>query len=140
MSSSEVRYDPWAAEFQTELWDVYRTMRDEHPVYRAPGGEFFALTRFADVWAAAADHETFSSRVAEANDLLPQLIYLDPPRQVALRKLVSGVFTPRRVAAMEDSIRFDARSGTFSMRSPRTTVASFNMIMLQLFPVWSSPE
>ncbi|HEY9264143.1 MAG TPA: cytochrome P450, partial [Mycobacterium sp.] len=41
---------------------------------------------------------------AEANELLPQLIFMDPPRQTALRKLVSRVFTARRVAAMEEQI------------------------------------
>jgi cytochrome P450 family 130 len=105
MSDTRLLYDPSTPSFQTELWDIYRTMREFYPVYHDPDGGFYALTRFADVWAAAADHETFSSRVAEANDLLPQLIYMDPPRQTALRKLVSRVFTPRRVAAMEDDIR-----------------------------------
>lgn len=105
MSDTRLLYDPSTPEFQSEIWDVYRTMRDDHPVYQDPDGQFYALTRFADVWAAAADHETFSSRVAEANDLLPQLIYVDPPRHAALRKLVSRAFTARRVAAMEDEIR-----------------------------------
>lgn len=105
MSDIRLLYDPSTPRFQTDLWDIYRTMRDDHPVYQDPDGGFYALTRFADVWAAASDHETFSSRVAEANDLLPQLIYMDPPRQTALRKLVSRVFTPRRVAAMEEDIR-----------------------------------
>lgn len=105
MHTTETLYDPSRPEFQETLWDVYRTMRDEYPVYRDPGEQFYALTRFADVWAAANDHETFSSRVAEANDLLPQLIYMDPPRHTALRRLVSRVFTARRVATMEDEIR-----------------------------------
>ena len=105
MSDTRLLYDPSTPKFQTELWDIYRTMRDDHPVYHDPHGGFYALTRFADVWAAASDHETFSSRVAEANDLLPQLIYMDPPRHTALRKLISRVFTARRVAAMEDDIR-----------------------------------
>lgn len=105
MTGSRVLYDPGTPQFQTELWDVYRTMRDDHPVYCDPDGQFYALTRFADVWTAAADHETFSSNVAEANELLPQLIYIDPPRHAALRKLVSRAFTARRVVAMEDEIR-----------------------------------
>ncbi|WP_370501256.1 hypothetical protein NWT09_15085 [Mycolicibacterium sp. jd] len=105
MADTRRLYDPSTPEFQTEIWYVYRRMRNDHPVYRDPDGQFYALTRFADVWAAAADHETFSSRVEEANDLLPQLIYIDPPRHAALRKLVSRVFTARRVAAMEDEIR-----------------------------------
>lgn len=101
MTETEVLYDTSTREFQIDIWDIYRTMRDEHPVYHDPDQGFYALTRFDDVWAAAADHETFSSKVAEANELLPQLIYMDPPRQTALRKLVSRVFTPRRVAGME---------------------------------------
>jgi cytochrome P450 len=105
MSDTQLLYDPSTPEFQTELWDIYRTMRDDHPVYYDPDGGFYALTRFADVWAAASDHKTFSSRVAEADNLLPQLIYMDPPRQSALRKLVSRAFTPRRIAAMEGEIR-----------------------------------
>lgn len=105
MAGTRALYDPSTPEFQNEIWDVYRTMRDQHPVYRDPEGQFYALSRFADVWAAAADHETFSSRVAEGNDLLPQLIFIDPPRHGALRKLVSRAFTARRVAAMEDEVR-----------------------------------
>src|SRR3954449_6586249 len=105
MPDTQVLYDPSKPEFQMKLWTIYRTMRDDYPVYRDPEGEFYALTRFADVWAAASDHETFSSRVAEANDLLPQLIYMDPPQHAALRRLVSRVFTARRVAVMEEEIR-----------------------------------
>ncbi|MBB2993732.1 hypothetical protein FHR72_005243 [Mycolicibacterium iranicum] len=105
MTGSRLLYDPSVPEFQTQLWDVYRNMRDDHPVYQDPHGQFYALTRFSDVWAASADHATFSSQVAEANDLLPQLIYIDPPRHAALRKLVSRAFTARRVAAMEDDMR-----------------------------------
>ncbi|KUI14751.1 hypothetical protein AU191_13545 [Mycolicibacterium acapulense] len=105
MAGAQFVYDPSTSKFQDEIWDVYRTMRDHYPVYRDPDGQFYALTRFADVWAAAADHQTFSSRVSEANDLLPQLIFIDPPRHGALRRLVSRAFTARRVAAMEDEIK-----------------------------------
>jgi cytochrome P450 len=87
-------------------------MRDHHPVYRDPEAGFYALTRFEDVQAAAGDHATFSSLVQEADELLPQMIYMDPPRQTALRKLVSRAFTPRRVAAMEEQIRAGARALT----------------------------
>lgn len=105
MNEAHVLYDTSTREFQTDLWDIYRTMRDEHPVYHDTDQGFYALTRFDDVWAAAADHQTFcSSKVAEANEPLPQLIYMDPPRQTALRKLVSRVFTPRRVAGMEEDL------------------------------------
>lgn len=105
VTETQALYKTSTPEFQTDLWDIYRAMRDRYPVYHDPDQGFYALTRFDDVWAAAADHETFcSSTVAEANELLPQLIYMDPPRQTALRKLVSKVFTARRVASMEGGI------------------------------------
>jgi cytochrome P450 len=105
-------YDPSTPEFQDEIWDVYRTLRDDHPVYRDPGGGFFAFSRFDDVWAAAHDWETFSNIVAEANSLLPQMIFMDPPRHTALRRLVSRAFTPRRVAQVEPFVRETARQLT----------------------------
>lgn len=106
---SDFLYDPSAPEFQDEIWDVYRTMRDEHPVYRYPAGGCFALSRFEDVWGAAHDWETFSNVVAEANSLLPQMIFMDPPRHTALRRLVSRAFTPRRVAQIEPLARQTTR-------------------------------
>ena len=104
------RYDPSTAEFQDDIWDVYRVLRDEHPVFFDPDKHQFVLSRFDDVWRAVHDHETFSSVVEEANNLLPQMIYMDPPRHTALRALVSRAFTPRRVAEVEGTARETARA------------------------------
>jgi cytochrome P450 family 130 len=105
----EFVYDPSTARFQDELWDVYRRMRDDYPVYRHPDTGTYALSRFDDVWRAVHDHETFSSVVEEAQSLLPQMIYFDPPRHTALRALVSRAFTPKRVAEVEPLVRRTAR-------------------------------
>src|ERR1700683_911084 len=108
-ATTDCTYDPSTAEFQDRIWDVYRVMRDEHPVYRDPRGAFVALTRFADVWQAVHDWEGFSSLVAEQQNFLPQMIYMDPPRHSALRSLVSRAFTPKRVTEIEDLVRRAAR-------------------------------
>jgi cytochrome P450 len=97
-------YDPTTARFQEEMHHVYRVLRDEHPVYASPEGSY-ALSRFADVWDAVHDWETFSSNCAEADQLMPQMIYMDPPRHTALRSLVSRAFTPRRVSQLESRIQ-----------------------------------
>jgi len=102
-------YDPSTAQFQENLWDVYRALRDDHPVYCHPETGTYALSRFDDVWRAVHDHESFSSVVEEAQNLLPQMIYFDPPRHTAMRALVSRAFTPKRVAAVEGVVRQTAR-------------------------------
>lgn len=97
-------YDPTTAQFQQEMHQVYRTLRDDHPAYQSPEGSY-ALSRFSDVWDAVHHPEIFSSNCDEASQLMPQMIYMDPPRHTALRSLVSRAFTPRRVAQLEARIR-----------------------------------
>jgi len=108
-TTSPLVYDPSTMRFQLGLWDVYRRLRDEQPVYADPGGAFYALSRFDDIWRAVNDWATFSSVVDEANSLLPQMIYLDPPRHSAMRALVSRAFTPSRIAGIEGLVRTTAR-------------------------------
>jgi cytochrome P450 len=108
-TTAEFIYDPSTARFQEELWDVYRVLRDDYPVYRHPVTGTYALSRFDDVWRAVHDHDTYSSVVDEAQNLLPQMIYFDPPRHTAMRALVSRAFTPKRVAAVEGVVRQTAR-------------------------------
>src|SRR5690349_3028132 len=84
-------------------------MRDEHPVYFDEANQQYVLSRFDDVWRAVNDWETFSSVVAEADNFLPQMIYIDPVRHTQLRALVSRAFTPKRVAEIEPRTRAIAR-------------------------------
>jgi cytochrome P450 len=103
-------YDPARPDFQDRAYDVYRTLRDEHPVYHNAEAGFWALSRFEDVRAAAADPFAFSSEGTDTSQgLLPMIQALDPPRHDALRQLVSKAFTPRRMADMEPEIRRIAR-------------------------------
>ena len=106
MAQATFVYDPTAPRFQDEMHDVYRVLRDDFPAYRDPDGRYFAVSRFADVWNAVHEWATFSSdHVAEADALMPQMIYMDPPRHTDLRALVSRAFTPKRIADLEPRIR-----------------------------------
>jgi cytochrome P450 len=99
-------YDPSRPDFQDRIYEIYRTLRDEYPVYRDADRGVFALSRFSDVRAAANDPQTFSSEGHSlAVGLLPHIQTLDPPRHDRLRRLVSVAFTPRRVTAMEPRVR-----------------------------------
>ena len=89
LSAPQFVYDPSTLEFQEHIWDVYRTLRDEYPVYVDEAKHQYVLSRFDDVWRAVNDWQSFSNVVEEAENFLPQMIYMDPVRHTQLRALVS---------------------------------------------------
>ena len=101
----EAYYDPTNSAFAPNRHEIYRRMRDEHPLYVDPAGQFFALSRYRDVRAAATDWGRFSSEQEKAKYQGPHMGVIDPPRHKALRALVSQALTPRRVAQLEPRIR-----------------------------------
>jgi cytochrome P450 len=102
----ELLYDPTDPTFAARSHDVYRVLRDEHPLYVDPLGRFWALSRFEDVRAATLDWETYSSTgKAEHRYQKPTMSSFDPPRHGELRALINRGFTPRRVADMEPQVR-----------------------------------
>ena len=113
--TEELVYNPYAFKVHDDPYDTYRRMRDEAPAYWNPQLRFWALSRFEDVLEAFRDSATFSSaggvalenrrRINRERPDLQQMIELDPPEHTAMRKLVSRVFTGRRVAQMEHDIR-----------------------------------
>jgi cytochrome P450 len=113
-----VTYDPFDYRIHEDPYPVYAWMRDHAPVYRNEERDFWALSRHADVQAALKDPGRFSNRYGIS--LEPELwgphapktsffLAMDPPDHGVHRGLVSGVFTPRRIAAMEPRVRELAR-------------------------------
>ncbi len=108
---ADLVYNPYAFSVHEDPYAIYRRLRDEAPAYWNDELEFWTLSRFEDVEAAFKDFETFSSALGIALEQrrrpnpLPMMITMDPPEHTVMRKLVSRVFTPRKVAAMEDETR-----------------------------------
>jgi cytochrome P450 len=113
-------YDPFSHELHEDPYPVYRTLRDDHPVYYCEARKCWALSRFADVWDAVHDPITFSSAQGVfpgMGDLdpdmnaenFPVMIMMDPPRHTQLRSLVNRAFTRRRMLQQESAIRDIAR-------------------------------
>lgn len=94
---------------------MYAGLRDHDPVHRVERGDYWVLSRFADVWAAARDTSTFSSaegltftygeRERLGLEEAAPMVMLDPPEHTEFRKLVSRGFTPKRVADIEPEVR-----------------------------------
>src|SRR5277367_3431321 len=118
--SHEPRFQLATAETWPNPWPMYRALRDHDPVHHVvpearPDHDYYVLTRHADVWAAARDHETFSSAqglTVNYDDLKliglqdnPPFVMQDPPVHTEFRKLVSRGFTPRQVEAVEPTVR-----------------------------------
>ncbi|MCP4904009.1 MAG: cytochrome P450 [bacterium] len=105
-ASDEFEYDPFAANFHDRSHEIYRHLRDEHPLYHNRERGFWAISRFEDVRQAAIEIEALTTEtIEEAASLLPMLNFLDPPRHNRLRALVSRGFTSRRVSEMEPHLR-----------------------------------
>jgi len=105
-------YDPYSRAMQEDPYPAYRHFRDEEPCVHNPEMDFYALFRFDDVWEATLDWRTHSSTLGpslenrgEVPGELFSIIGLDPPQHTRLRNLVSGGFTPRRIAALEAEMR-----------------------------------
>jgi cytochrome P450 len=103
-----VTYNPYATETHVDPFPIYARLRTEAPVYRNDELGFYALSRYDDVLGALHDSDVFCSRhgiTLEPKSPLPMMITMDPPEHTKMRRLVSRVFTPRRIAELEPRIR-----------------------------------
>ena len=108
-----VYYDPYDVGINTDPYPTFRRLRDEAPIYYNERYDFWALSRHADVEQALVDWQTFTSsrgdilEVVQSNMELPTGIILweDPPVHGKYRGLLSRVFTPRRMNALEEQVR-----------------------------------
>ena len=116
--TSPVAFSPYDYQIHEDPYPVYARLRDEAPLYRNTGLDFWALSRHQDVVGAFRDPARFSSANGVSLDPAAwgpyahktmSFLALDPPRHTRMRALVSRGFTARRVAALEQQIRELAR-------------------------------
>jgi len=111
--STPVYYDPYATDIVHSPYPVYARLREEAPLYYNERYDFWALSRYADVDNALSDWATFSNSRSDILELVQSefdmppgvMMFQDPPQHTLLRGLMSRVFTPRRMAEIEDQIR-----------------------------------
>jgi cytochrome P450 len=118
-TDTDVAYDPYDIEINADPYPVFRRLREEAPLYRNDAHDFYALSRFADVEPGLKDSRTYISgrgailELIRANIEMPSgvIIFEDPPIHTVHRSLLSRVFTPKRMNALEPQIReFCAKS------------------------------
>jgi len=116
---SDVYYDPYDFDIDTNPYPVWKRLRDETPLYYNDRYDFYALSRFDDVERCSVDWRSYSSAKGTVLELIRSgmeipagsIIFEDPPGHDLHRGLLSRVFTPRKMTAIEPKVReFCARS------------------------------
>jgi cytochrome P450 len=108
-----VSFDPYQVELARNPYGMYKRMRDETPLYYNAEYDFYAVSRYDDVRAGHADHQTFSSarggilELVKMNMELPAGVFIfeDPPLHTAHRMIIARMFSPRRMRDLEPMIR-----------------------------------
>ena len=106
-------YDPFDYTIDDDPYSIWKRMRAEAPLYFNDKYNFYALSRYRDVARALADWQTYRSGRGTTADILFSgievppgiLLFEDPPLHDLHRRLLSRVFTPRRMLAVEDLVR-----------------------------------
>ncbi|OBH39456.1 cytochrome [Mycobacterium intracellulare] len=112
-SAIELYYDPFDSVIDDDPYPVWKRMREEAPLYYNEKYNFYALSRYEDVARELPNWQTYRSGRGTTADILfanievPPgiLLFEDPPLHDLHRRLLSRVFTPRRMLAVEDLVR-----------------------------------
>ena len=101
--------DPISQVVADDPHDVYRELRENHPVHYVEKRDIWVVSRYHDIQQMIKDPETWTSRHGVLPNPYrpdnPTLITIDPPNHTVMRHSVNRAFTPRRIEAMSGRIR-----------------------------------
>ncbi len=125
-------YDPFDTEIDDDPYSTWKRLRDEAPLYYNDKYAFYALSRYTDVLAGLQNWDTFRSGKGTVLDIIQSgmevpsglVLWEDPPLHDLHRKMLSRVFTPRRMEAIEPL----ARQFTITALDKATGADNFDFI------------
>lgn len=111
--SADPYYDPFDFEIDDDPYPVWKRMRDATPLYYNEKFGFYALSRYEDVARELTNWNDYRSGKGTIIEVILNgvevppgvILFEDPPIHDVHRRLLSGVFTPRRMAAVEPLAR-----------------------------------
>ncbi|GAB2714810.1 cytochrome P450 [Nocardia thraciensis] len=118
--SHAARFRLRSGETWRDPWTMYAALREHDPVHHVvPEGreheDYYVLSRYADVYEAVRDPETFSSAqglTVDYNNLTEiglganrPFVFTDPPDHTLFRRRVAKGFTPRQVQEISPAVR-----------------------------------
>ncbi|OIN79460.1 cytochrome P450 [Mycobacterium malmoense] len=117
--TAEVYYDPFDFDIDDDPYPIWKRLRDDAPLYHNDKYNFFALSRYEDVARELMNFDTYRSGRGTTMDIIMSgidvppgvILFEDPPIHDVHRHVLSKVFTPRRMEAIEPLTRaFCARA------------------------------
>jgi cytochrome P450 len=111
--AAAAHWDPYNQTYFADPYPVFRRLRGEAPLYHNEEFDFYALSRYDDCVEVLGDRDTYVSGKGGVVELIKakipypsgMFIYEDPPLHTFHRNLLTRVFTPKRMAALEPDIR-----------------------------------
>jgi cytochrome P450 len=117
LTEADIYFDMYDRDIYANPYPVYRRLREEAPLYYNEQYNFYAVSRFEDAERVMVDRDTYISSKGMVYNIMPYVISgdveipkglficEDAPLHTVHRGLVSRVFTPKRVGAIEPEIR-----------------------------------
>ena len=111
--SKPLYWDPYEPEVFANPYPVLKRLREEAPLYYNEKYDFYAVTRYDDCLEVLGNRNDYISRhggvieVMKSGIEVPSgmFIYEDPPLHTIHRGLLTRVFSPKRVGALDAQIR-----------------------------------
>jgi cytochrome P450 len=112
-SAVELYYDPFDFDIDDDPYPSWKRLRDEAPLYYNEKYNFYALSRYEDVSRELPNWDTYRSGRGTTMDVITSgielplgvILFEDPPLHDLHRRLLSKVFTPRRMEEIEPLTR-----------------------------------
>jgi len=109
----DLYYDPFDFDIDDDPYPTWKRMRDEAPLYYNEKYNFYALSRYEDVARELPNWATYRSGRGTTMDIIMSglevppgvILFEDPPLHDLHRRVLSRVFTPRRMEAIEPHAR-----------------------------------
>jgi cytochrome P450 len=106
-------WDPYDQTYFANPYPAWARLREEAPLYYNEQYDFYAVSRYEDVERGLGDRDTFSSSKGGILEIIKQnvpippgvFIFEDPPLHTMHRSLLTRVFTPKKMNALEPQIR-----------------------------------
>jgi cytochrome P450 len=107
-------FNPLDYACQDDPYPIYARLREEAPIYYNEEVDFWALSKHRDVEQGVRNPQLFSNKNGPLMERdfwkpdsaeLHSLVAMDPPQHTTYRRLLSGSFSPRALAALEPRIQ-----------------------------------